>query len=322
MAGVGRRGFLRTTVTAGTALAAGGAAAGSVAAAGAPARARTRTSRSGATFSWLGNAGWRVETGGKVLLIDPYLSRYDTGMFTTGFRAGTGLTVAADTVDTHTAGATAVFVTHTHWDHFGDVPHIATRTGARVFGTATAYNLGLAMDVPAGQLTQVRGGEVLDLGGCVVEVVSSLHSRNASWSVLFPGVRLTPPAAPVTVADLPEGDTLAFLVTPADGPSVFFMGGSDFVERNVAGLAPDVATVAIQSSDATHDYVPRLLEALGRPATVVPVHWDNFEVPLTNPPLVPDDATRRRLDDFRAAVRRVAPRSRVVMPEYLTPYGF
>ncbi|WP_129840801.1 MBL fold metallo-hydrolase [Streptomyces sp. RFCAC02] len=324
MAGVGRRGFLRT-VTAGTALAAGTAAASGAASAAVPAAsraARRHDGGGGAAFTWLGTAGWRVEAGEHVLLVDPYLSRYDTGMWTGGFRAGTGLTVAADTVDTHTAGARTVLVTHTHWDHFNDVPHIATTTGARVIGTLSTYNAARAMSVPTGQLSTVKGGEVLEFDAFSVEVVASLHSRNPSWSVLFPGVLTAPPAPPETVADLPEGDTLAFQVTVRGGPSVFFMGASDFVERNVAGLAPDVAMIAVQSSEATHDYVPRLLEALDRPATIVPVHWDNFEVPLVNPPRVPDADTRRRLTEFTDAVRRVAPRSRLLMPEYLTPYTF
>jgi len=51
------------------------------------------------------------------------------------------------------------------------------------------------------------------------------------------------------------------------------MGASDFVARNVSGMRPDIAMVAMASSTATHDYVPRLLEALGRTAVVVPVHW-------------------------------------------------
>jgi len=60
---------------------------------------------------------------------------------------------------------------------------------------------------------------------------------------------------------------------------------------------------------------------LDRPATVVPVHWENFETPLTNPPLANAD-DRKQLDAFRAAVRRTAPRTRILLPEYLTPYSF
>jgi L-ascorbate metabolism protein UlaG (beta-lactamase superfamily) len=308
-----RRDFIRTAVAAAVVPAAVALPAAAVAA---PA-SNHRT----ATLRWFGTAGWRIDVGARTVLVDPYLSRFDTGLFTGAFNPATALSVKADTIATRIGKPETVLVTHTHWDHFADVPHIATTTGARVVGTLTAYHLGLAGGVPGGQLCPVKGGEVLDFGDYTVEVVASLHSRNAAYSMAFPGVRVSRPPAPQTIADLPEGDTLAYQVRIAGGPSVFFMGGSDFVERNLAGLDPDVAMVALPSSTATDDYVPRLIEALGRPKVVVPVHWDDFETDLRNPPQVaPADAAR--LDALIAEVRRVSPRSQVIRPEYDTPYTF
>ncbi|WP_150239811.1 MBL fold metallo-hydrolase [Nocardiopsis quinghaiensis] len=326
---IGRRGFLRGAVAGGalTPLLAGAAApAHATAAAAAP--GASPTGRGGrVVFRWLGTSGWRIDMPGRSsVLVDPFLTRFSTGLFDPDrkFDAKTSLTVDAATVDEHTADIGdrgVVLVTHTHWDHFSDVPHIATTTGAQVVGTLTTYHLAQAMGVPVGQTSPVRGGEVLDFDGCVVEAVSSRHSRNAHHSVLFAGVRVGVPEAPATIADLPEGDTLAFQVTPPSGPSAFFMGASDFAEREVAGLAPDVAMVALPSTSSTHEYVPRLLEALDRPGTVVPVHWDHFERELANPPV---DGTGKGMSvgEFTALVRRVSPGSRVVVPEYLTPYTF
>ncbi|MGP4115357.1 MBL fold metallo-hydrolase [Streptomyces sp. 4N509B] len=319
-----RRGFLRT-VTAGTALATAGvgtyaATAETVHSADA-ASAGDGAART-ATFRWLGTSGWRVDVGERTLLVDPFVSRFSTGLFDGTFDPDTELTVDEDALAAHAGSPETILVTHSHWDHFNDVPHLAHTTGARVLGTLTTHHLALAYDVDPAQAVPVRGGEVLDFGDYVVEVVDSLHSRNASYSMAFPGVRLSRPKRPRTIADLPEGDTLAFQVTVAGGgPSVFFMGASDFAERNLRGLRPDVAMVALPSSDVTPDYVPRLLRALDHPATVVPVHWDTFEAPLTNPPPATDDA-RRRLDDLLADVARVSPDTTVVVPEYLTPYSF
>lgn len=272
----------------------------------------------GATFRWLGTSGWRIDIGEKTLLIDPYLSRFRTGR---PADLATRLTVDTTRIADHPGTPQTILVTHTHWDHFNDVPHIARQSGARVYGTLTAYHLGLAYGLPSAQLSPVKGGEVLDFGDYTVEVIASLHSRNAAYSVAIPGVRVTVPTRPETIGDLPEGDTLAFQVTPRGGPSVFFMGASDFVARNLAGLAPDVAMIAVPATDATYAYVPRLLAALDWPATVVPVHWDDFEAPLTNPPTVlPGD--QKRLDAFLAAVRKVAPRTDILLPEYLAPYTF
>ncbi|RKR91978.1 L-ascorbate metabolism protein UlaG (beta-lactamase superfamily) [Micromonospora pisi] len=284
-------------------------------------RTRTRSASAAATFRWFGTAGWRIDIGQRTVLVDPYLSRYRTGLFDGGMNPATPLTVAASTIAEHVGRPETVLVTHSHWDHFNDVPHIATTTGARVIGTMTTYQLGLASGIPSAQLGLVKGGEVLEFGDFTVEVVASLHSRNAAYSVGIPGVRLSQPPKPATVADLPEGDTLAYQLTIKDGPKVFLMGASDFVERNVTGLAPDIAMIAMASSDATHAYLPRLIEALDRPEIVVPVHWDNFETELKNPPpALPAD--RQRLETMVETIRRVAPGTRIVVPEYLTGYRF
>ncbi|MEU4712165.1 MBL fold metallo-hydrolase [Micromonospora purpureochromogenes] len=315
-----RRRFLRTTAAGAAVVTAGGLATGTPAQA-APTVAAGRIRQGAVSFRWWGTSGWRIDIGDRTVLVDPYLSRYDTGLFRGAFDPATPLTVDTAVVDSLVDRASTVLVTHTHWDHYNDVPHIAKKTGARVFGTLTAYHLALAYGLPASQLSPVKGGEVLDFGDHTVEVVSSLHSRNAGWSMAFPGVRVSQPTRPATIADLPEGDTLAYQVRVDGGPSVFFMGASDFAERNLTGLAPDVAMVALQSTTATADYVPRLMAALDHPKVVVPVHWDNFETPLANPPVV-GPADRRRLDDLVAAVRRASPRTRVLVPEYGTAYHF
>jgi L-ascorbate metabolism protein UlaG (beta-lactamase superfamily) len=317
---VDRRQFLSASaVTALVATTGATQATGARPAAAAPPRP-SRPTRS-ATFRWLGTSGWKITIGSRTILVDPYLTRFPTGLFAGAFDPNTPLRVDAAAVAAHAGRPESVWVTHTHWDHFTDVPHVATTTGARVFGTLTAYHLGLAAGVPAAQLSPVKGGEVLDFGDYTVEVIASLHSRNAGYSMAFPGVRTTVPAAPATIADLPEGDTLAFQITIRDGLSMFFMGASDFVARNLNGLAPDVAAIALPSSDATHAYVPRLLEALEFPAVVVPVHWDNFEEPLRNPPPIMD-SDAQRLNAFIDTVRRVSRRTRVVVPRYLTDYTF
>ncbi|MER7274985.1 MBL fold metallo-hydrolase [Dactylosporangium sp. NPDC000244] len=309
-----RRALLRTAV-AGTAVASG------LAATTGPAAASPARSRAG-TFRWFGTSGWRIDVNGRTVLVDPYLSRYPTGLFTGAFDPATPLRVDPDAIGPRIGRPETVLVTHTHWDHFNDVPHIAkTVAGVRVLGTLTAYHLALASGVPSAQAIPVKGGEQLDFGDYTVEVIAALHSRNTAYSLAFPGVRLTPPPAPTTIADLPEGDTLAYQVTIAGGPKVFFMGGSDFVERNLTGLAPDVAMIALPAGGVVHDYTGRLLRALDHPRVVVPVHWDDFERPLRNPPAVAS-SDAAKLDAFIAAIRKASPRATVLRPEYDTPYTF
>ncbi|MEU6073343.1 MBL fold metallo-hydrolase [Micromonospora sp. NPDC047074] len=323
MPNLDRRRFLRDAAASTALVSAGGLAGAALAgpAHAAPAAAPAGGRSGPVSFRWWGTSAWRIDIGARTVLVDPFLSRIDTGLFRGAFNQATKLEVRTDVVDSLVDRAETVLVTHTHWDHYMDVPRIVERTGARAIGTLTAYHLGLAYGLPSEKLIPARGGEVLDFGAYTVEVVSSLHSRNASYSMAFPGVRVSQPAKPAIIADLPEGDTLAYLLRVAGGPSVFFMGASNFAERNLTGLAADVAMVALPSSTVTANYAERLLDALDQPKVVVPVHFDNFETELRNPvPVAPAD--RERLDTFVAAVRRVSPRSRVVVPEYHTAYHF
>ncbi|MER6146271.1 MBL fold metallo-hydrolase [Streptomyces sparsogenes] len=286
-------------------------------AAGAP----RRTGKvSEAEFRWLGTAGWRIDFDGRTVLSDPFLTRFETGLFTGSFDEDTELEVNEGLVTEHIGRPELVLVSHSHWDHINDVPFIARSTDARIVGTETTYHLLRAFGVDASRIIVVKGGEVLDFHGFVVEVVASRHSRNKAHGYFAPGTLTAPPAArPETVSDLPEGDTLAFQVTVGDGPSAFLMGASDFSERDAAGLRPDVAMVAVPSSTSTHRYVPRLLTTLGHPGTVVPVHWDVFEEPLADGPR--QDPTID-LNGFLDRVRATAPGTRILMPDYLTPYRF
>ncbi|WP_067835859.1 MBL fold metallo-hydrolase [Nocardia lijiangensis] len=317
---INRRTLFRTAA-AGAGVAAVGAAGAGVLLAGRESEPIRLPGAGNAEFRWLGVSGWRIDIGGDTLLIDPYLTRFPVGLAAGAFDASSPLRVDPGAIDPHVGAPKYVFVTHTHWDHFNDVPHIAARSGARVFGTLTTCQVAQSYDVPPAQLSVVKGGEVLDFGGYTVEVVGSLHSRTGQYSVTFSGVRTSRPERPATIADLPEGDTLAFLLRIDGGPSVFFMGASDFVERNLTGAAPDVAMIAVNASDATHDYAARLMRALDHPRTVVPVHWDDFESPQANPPRT-DEISGRRRDALIAGVRAASPQTEVIVPEYLTPYRF
>jgi L-ascorbate metabolism protein UlaG (beta-lactamase superfamily) len=223
---VGRRSLLLggASTALGVGVAAATAAVAPRAAEAAPARRRL-TNRSATTWRWLGNAGWRVETGSQTLLVDPYLTRFDTGLAAGRFDATTALRVDAAEVRRHAAGANRVLVTHSHWDHFNDIPFIATDLGAEVFGSLTSYQLARAFNVPDSQLAVVKGGEVLNLDDLVVHVIASLHSRNARDAVLFPGhYDPAPTAPPGRICDLPEGDTLSYCIQESNGHRTYLMG--------------------------------------------------------------------------------------------------
>ncbi|SEP52758.1 MBL fold metallo-hydrolase [Amycolatopsis saalfeldensis] len=275
------------------------------------------------TLRWWGNNGWEIRVPSadgrseKTVLIDPWLTRFKTGTYTPqGADPKTPLSVDRALIDHHVDSgqlrADHILVTHGHYDHLTDVPYLAERTGATVFGTETHLSLMAALGAPEDQLAVASGGEYFAFDGYTVRILRSLHSATgARAQVPFPGTRpLSRRDRPQTIEDLLEGGTLAYLVT-GGGASVLDFGGSNYVESELAGLAPDVLLMPTGGA-AVAGYAARLLGVTGYPRYVAATHWDDFDLPLTDPP---KDAGG--LTALRDAVAAASPGSRFVVLDHL-----
>ena len=112
------------------------------------------------TIIWLGHAGFRIETGDLVLLIDPWLT-------------GNPM-LPEDRHDEAVAGATHILLTHAHFDHVANALTLAKRLGISVVGQ---YDL-MAFWAESEGIETVgfnKGGTV-DLGGVQVSLVAASHS--------------------------------------------------------------------------------------------------------------------------------------------------
>jgi L-ascorbate metabolism protein UlaG (beta-lactamase superfamily) len=240
---------------------------------------------SGVNLRWLGNNAWEITFGTTTILIDPWLTRFKTGTYTPeGIRNDTPLSVDPTRIDPYISHANLILVCHGHYDHMTDVPYVAARTGATVLGTESHHNMLRALGAPASQFCTVRGGEYLQYSGYTVEVFGSLHSMTGpSKQVPYPGTRPgAVPPVPTTVADLVEGGTLSYQITIGERFRILVLSTANFVERELAGLRPDVAIVAA-GGGSVHDYVGRLMRTLDYPTWVLPTHWDDFDYPLDQP---------------------------------------
>ena len=111
---------------------------------------------------WLGHSGFRVEIGGEVLLIDPWLT--GNPLFPMERRAEA------------IAGATYVLLTHAHGDHSSDTVAIAKELGIPVVGT---YDLVSFWEESEG----IRGvgfnkGGTVALGSLKATLVNATHSSS------------------------------------------------------------------------------------------------------------------------------------------------
>jgi L-ascorbate metabolism protein UlaG (beta-lactamase superfamily) len=197
-----------------------------------------------------------------------------------------------------------------------DMPYIARKTGALVIGTESTANFARDNGVPDAQILTVQGGDDLELRGCSVQVIPSLHG-------ILPS-NLPPPSAIFPANERPpfrlgqlfvEGGTLAYLIRIA-GHQIIVFGSMNYIEREVEGLRPDVALIgAMPERHKIYRYTERLLHALGYPPLVMPTHWDRFNVGYD----VSQQPAIDRLQSFIAEVKAASPRTKVIVPKYFVP---
>jgi L-ascorbate metabolism protein UlaG (beta-lactamase superfamily) len=222
-------------------------------------------------FKWLGTAGFEVRFGGRVILIDPYLSRPP--------RARPVL----DLEPRDMAGADYIFVTHGHFDHIADVPAIVEYSGAEVYCSAVSADTLAKKGVPALKLNRLSGGEKLDLGDLRVRVETCKHIVFDARLVLgtLPRI-LKEPGVLRHTSGMPAGPVLIFSFEFGD-LEVTHMGSLGLTPDQLRTRdipRPDVLMLPLQGHTDICSMAAALTAAI-RPRAVVPQHQDDFFPPVS-----------------------------------------
>lgn len=263
-----------------------------------------------ATLTYLGVAGWSLQSGAHTMLFDPYVTRtavdkeLDTVVVPDGLAIERYIPARAD----------VIVVSHSHFDHALDVPEIALRTGAVVFGTRSTAELARASHVPEQQIVAAIGGEELVFGAFRVRAIKALHSL-----IDMPNLAIAPgPQLPMRARDYHEGGTLQYFVRFGEH-TLFFLGTANFIEDQLTGAKADIAIVATGRREQVPDYTCRLLRALGLPKLVLANHFDAWQEPLRPGQMTLSEETQADLAAFEAEVHACAPEAHVITPQWLEP---
>jgi L-ascorbate metabolism protein UlaG (beta-lactamase superfamily) len=262
-------------------------------------------------FRWLGVAGFELQAGGRVLAVDPFVTRPPFWQLWFG-RVHPDRALLVDTVPR----CDHVLVTHAHYDHVMDVPDLARSTGAMVYGSGNTCRLLATCGVPLGQVREIQPGDELDLGPFRVQVLAAEHLPVPGFS---PGLLRSNLAPPLRLRDYRMDSCFGFLVEA---------GGLRML--NWPGVQPGPAPrahVLLARPGGRKAYYETLFSAV-RPRLVIPLHWDDlfrslsrplrpfFEPPrLTWPPL-----RRADLGQLKATVEAIAPGTQVLVPRVLATY--
>jgi L-ascorbate metabolism protein UlaG (beta-lactamase superfamily) len=204
-------------------------------------------------ITWFGHSAFRLEFGGKVVLIDPFL---------TGNPSFTGDRAAA------TKGATHIVLTHGHGDHVGDTVDIA-----RACDIPVVANYDLCMwlvDKGVKKVDPMNTGGTTDQGGFTVTLTKADHSSSAQE-----GGQHIP-------LGLPNG----VIVTAPGEKTLWHLGDTDIYSDMALFAeihAPKIAIVPIGDRFTMSPKTAALaLKRFIKPDIAIPCHYATFPVLVQN----------------------------------------
>jgi L-ascorbate metabolism protein UlaG (beta-lactamase superfamily) len=254
------------------------------------------------TFTFLGTAGFTVETTETALALDPYLTR--AGILGSLFGR---LVPDAAAIRRAVPRCHGVLVGHSHHDHALDAPELCRQTGAPLLGSrATAY-IAEAAGLPAAQVRVVEPGRAERVGTASATALRSRHGKALLGRVPIPGDITTPPPWPPRMWNLKHGPVFHWLVE-LGGTRVLHVDSADFVDEELAEA--DVLCLCAIGRQYRRDYTRTLVERV-KPSVVLPCHWDDFTVPLT---AAPRQLPGVRVEEFVEEVRSLGARALVLSP--------
>jgi L-ascorbate metabolism protein UlaG (beta-lactamase superfamily) len=256
----------------------------------------------GLRVQWLGAAGFALEHRGWTLLVDPYVTRAPLARC---LLAPLLPDVAA--IRRHMPRANAIVVGHTHFDHALDVPEIAKRTGARVFGSRSASALCLAAGVPADRVEVVEREAGCppaehEVGPFALRFVPSAHSRLVLGRVPFPGDIADCSDIPMRAHRYRCGHVFGVEIRVA-GRVLYHMGSAELVDAAAPMKHIDMLLLCVAGWTASRDLPERIAHHVA-PGAILLSHWDNFLRPLHAPALeLPAMEMPRLVDRLTRATR-------------------
>lgn len=198
-------------------------------------------------LTWLGHAALWLETGGKTLLVDPYL------------RDNPAASVSPDEVNPD-----YILISHGHGDHVGDSIDIARRCGAAIISNAEIYEWLYRQQLKNLHEQHIGGGHRYPFG--YLKFTLAVHGSG--------------------LPDGSEGGNPAgFLLTTLEGRKVYIAGDTGLFGdmRLIGEEGIDLAVLPIGDNYTMGpDDALRAVKFL-QPRHVIPVHYSTFELIAQDP---------------------------------------
>ena len=180
----------------------------------------------------------------------------------------------------------AIFVSHTHHDHVMDVPYMANRCGAKVYGSVSAKNVALGGKVKSNNIKVFEEGSTYTVGDFKITVIKALHSKPTKINDNIGEEISEPLTQPALLHNYKEGGSYDFYVEHGN-KKILIHPSFNYIEDKLDGFDADViflGVAGIGKADKKTEkaFFKETVKATGA-KLVIPVHWDNFFAPLDKP---------------------------------------
>lgn len=176
----------------------------------------------------------------------------------------------------------AVFVVHSHYDHALDSAVVAELTGARLIGSASTRNIARGLGFPEERFDEAVTGDPFGIGAFRLTALPAEHSPGD----IAPGLIDAPLRPPARARAYRTGGCYSLHVRHA-GRELLIHASANTRPGALDGYRAEtvylgVGTLGKQDETFRQRYWETLVTGTGA-RRILPVHWDNFTVPLDRP---------------------------------------
>ena len=182
----------------------------------------------------------------------------------------------------------AIFVTHSHYDHALDIPHLSELLPqAKIVGSRTTLNIARANnDIAESQLILAQPKQSIQIGQFKVTPIPSAHTPPTAVNDDLGKELKAPLQLPAKFSAFTEGGSFDYLIEHGD-QKILVKASTGFIPNQLDSLKVDtlflgIAQLSKQDQNYQNHYLAESLQKL-QPKVVIPIHWDNFFKPLNQP---------------------------------------
>ena len=252
-------------------------------------------------LTWLGAAGFEVKTRDKIFYLDPYLTR------------NADAEPVQPKTDAGIAPHSNIFISHAHFDHLMDIPHIARLSSSKIYCSDTARQYLIRNKVEENSIHTVQQDrQAFAFDGYDAQALFSHHIKFDKKLVLKTLVKINVKlfACLPYLCQFPCGRVLGWRFVLEDKTLLFYgSAGSTTAELDQAAETPvDILLMPLQG----HSNICRIglnhVNTLN-PGVVIPHHHDNFFPPISG---------QVDIKPFVNGIKSAESRTRVIVPKMNT----